>query len=156
MAIITTTTTTMETATRTTAGIGRTRALGVLGATAAAAAVWALAVPLLGIQLMVRFGGAAPQPVGIAYVVAASLVGSLLGWGLLTVLERRTARARGIWTGMALVVGLGSLSLPLTAATTMSTRISLTLMHVAVAGVLIAVLRRMPAPPQLGSRGSDR
>lgn len=150
------TTITIDGATPTTAPRGRTRALGVLGATAAACAVWAVAVRLFGVQLSVRFGGGAPQIVGIDYVLAASLVGSLLGWGFLTLLERRTSRARSIWTGVAMAVLLGSLSLPLTAATTMSSRISLALMHVAVATVLITALRRLPTRSQFRSPGSDR
>ncbi|MGA8015597.1 MAG: DUF6069 family protein [Candidatus Dormiibacterota bacterium] len=150
------TTITIDSATPTTARTGRIRALGVLGAAVAAVAVWAIAVRLFGVQLSVRFGSGAPQIVGIDYVVAASLVGSLLGWGFLTVLERRTSRARGIWTGVAVALLLGSLSLPLTAATTMSSRISLALMHLAVAAVLIPALRRLPTPPRFASPGSGR
>jgi Family of unknown function (DUF6069) len=118
------------------------RALGVAGGVAAALAVWAIAVPLLGIHLLVRFGNGAPQNVGLDVVVGASLVASLCGWGLLASLERRTARARTIWTGVALVFLLVSVSLPLSAGTTTSTRVALALMHLAVAAVLIPVLRR--------------
>ena len=48
-----------------TIGTGRTRLLGVAGATLAAVAVWMIEVPLLGIHLLTRFGNAAPQTVGI-------------------------------------------------------------------------------------------
>ena len=120
---------------------GRTRVLGVGGAVLAAVAVWVLAVPLLGLHLVVRFGNASPQSVGIGFVVAASLIASLAGWGLLVMLERRTTRARAIWTGVAIAVLLVSLSLPLVAGTTASTRVALAAMHVAVAAVLIPALR---------------
>lgn len=123
----------------------RIRALGVAGAVLAAVAVWAIAVPLLGAHLTIRFGTGAAQDVGIGYVVGASLVASLAAWGLLALLERRTARARSVWTGVAVVVLVVSLSLPLTAGTTTSATTALALMHVAVAAVLIPTLRRRSA-----------
>jgi Family of unknown function (DUF6069) len=126
------------------ATVGRVRlnrALGVAGGTAAALAIWAVAVPLLGLHLLVRFGNSAPQSVGAGLVLGASLAASMCGWGLLVVLERRTAHARTIWTGVAIVVLLVSLSLPLTAGTTLPTKAALALMHVAVATVLVLALR---------------
>jgi|HubBroStandDraft_1064217.scaffolds.fasta_scaffold08373_6 hypothetical protein len=127
-----------------TAGItrlGRTRALGVGGAVLAAVAVWVVAVPLLGVHLLVRFGSGAAETVGVDYVVGASVIASLAGWGLLAMLERRTSRARSIWTVVAIVVLLVSLSLPLSVAATTASKIVLALMHVAAAAVLIPVLR---------------
>jgi hypothetical protein len=128
--------------TRTTTRISRSRALSVAGAVVAAVAVWALAVPVLGSHLTIRFGSGAPQTVGVGFIVAGSLVGGALGWGLLTLLERRTARARTIWTAAAIGVLLASLSLPLIAGTTLSTKVALALMHLAVGGVVIPGLRR--------------
>jgi hypothetical protein len=128
-----------------TAGItrlGRTRAFGVGGAVLATVAVWVVAVPLLGVHLLIRFGSGAAETVGVDYVVGATLIASLAAWALLTVLERRTARARAIWTVVAVVVLLVSLSLPLSVATTSASKIVLALMHVAAAAVLIPVLRR--------------
>ena len=119
---------------------------GVAGAVLAAVAVWAIAVPLSGTHLLIRFGSGAAQSIGIDYVIGASLAASLAGWGLLALLERRTARARRIWTGIAFVVVVLSLRLPLTAGTTMSSKVALALMHVAVAAVLIPAMRRSPAP----------
>jgi hypothetical protein len=118
------------------------RAVSLAGATLAAVAVWALAVPILGTSLVVRFGDGAPQTIGIELVVMGSLTGSLLGLGALVVLEKFTARARSIWTTAAIGVLLVSLSLPLVAGTTGSTKAALALLHVAVAGVLIPTLRR--------------
>jgi hypothetical protein len=79
--------------------------------------------------------------VGIGLVVGASVIGSLLGWGLLALLERRTARARTVWTVVAVTVLLVSLSLPLIAGTTVPAKIALAMMHVAIAAVLIPALR---------------
>jgi hypothetical protein len=118
------------------------RALGVVGAALAAAAVWAIAVPLLGVQLQVRFGSGALQGVGIDAVLISSLLGSLVGWGVLALLEQRTARARTIWTGLAAAGVLASLSLPLIAGATLSTKATLACMHLAVGAVLIPAMRR--------------
>src|SRR5258707_113235 len=90
----------------------RARILGVLGATLAAAAVWVVAVPVLGLHLVTRFGNADAQNVGFGLVVIASLVGSLAGLGLLVVLEKVISRAVTVWTAVAVVVLLASLSLP--------------------------------------------
>ena len=108
----------------------------------AAAAVWAIAVPLFGVQLQVRFGSGALQSVGIATVLISSLFGSLVGWGVLALLEQRTARARAIWTGLAAAGLLASLSMPLIAGATISTKATLALMHLAVGAVLIPAMRR--------------
>jgi hypothetical protein len=105
-------------------------------------AVWAIAVPVLGIHLIIRFGSAAPESVEVGLVAGASALASLAAWGLLALLERRTRRARSIWTAIAVVVLLVSLSLPLSAGTTNSVRATLALMHVVVAAILIPTLRR--------------
>ena len=130
--------------------VARSRALTVAAATVAAVAVWAISVPLLGVHLLVRFGTGATQSVGIDYVAGATVLASLAGWGVLALLERRTARARTIWTGAALVVVLVSLSLPLTAGTTSSTTAVLAVMHVAVAAILIPGLRRTSSAQNQG------
>ena len=120
----------------------RVRALAVVGAAFVALAVWAAAVPLLGADLLVRPPGGSPQPVGPGSIVGASLIASALGWALLALLERRTVRARTIWTGLALVVVLLSLAGPLTAGTTAAGKVVLALMHLAVAALVIPALRR--------------
>lgn len=124
---------------------GRARALGVAGAAVAAMTVWAIAVPGLGISLLIRFGSGAAQTVQPGLVAGAALAASLCGWGLLAALERRTPRARAIWTILAVAVTIASLSLPAVAGTTASAAAALALMHLAVAAVLIPALRRSPA-----------
>jgi len=137
------------------ARLARTRALSVAGAVLAAAGVWVVAVPLLGAHLLVRFGAGVPETVGIGLVVGATLVASVCAWGLLALLERRTPRARTIWTGVAGVVLLVSLSLPLTAGIALSTKATLALMHVTAASVLIPSLRRSSSAHRIrtGIRG---
>ena len=120
----------------------RNRILGVAGATLAAAVIWAIEVPLLGIHLQTQFGNTAPQDVTIVLVVISALAGSLAGWGVLALLELRYARARTIWTWIALAVLLVSFSAPFSAGTTTTTKFALAVMHLAVAAVLIPTLRR--------------
>ncbi len=91
-------TTTRTYAARHTNQLLRTRALGVVGAVIAAVAVWVIEVPILGLHLDIRFGSGAVQTIGIGFVLGATLFASLLGWALLAILERRTPRARTIWT----------------------------------------------------------
>ncbi|WP_432993334.1 DUF6069 family protein [Dactylosporangium sp. CA-233914] len=118
------------------------RAAAVLGAVAAPAAIWLIAVPGLGHRLVVADNrGGPPLDVGLPVVVTLALLASLAGWALLAVLERLTRRAPAIWPACALVVLALSFA-PLTGpGTPMSTKLPLALMHVAVAAVLIPLLR---------------
>jgi hypothetical protein len=119
-----------------------TRTTAVIGATAAAVAIWAVATAA-GADLTVSFGPGQPiQKITIVNVVVAALVGSLAGWGLLALLRRFTTNARAIWTAIAIVVALLSLGGPLSAIASTGTKVSLVAMHLAVATVLIVVLRR--------------
>jgi hypothetical protein len=118
----------------------RDRALAVLGAVLAVLAVWVVAVPLLGADLLVRTGDQT-RPVGVGSVVAISLVAGLLAWALLALLERRPG-GRQRWTAVAVVLLVLSLSGPLTAGETAAAKAGLVLLHLAVAAVLIPGLRR--------------
>jgi hypothetical protein len=120
----------------------RARALAVAAATLAPLVVWLVAVPLAGATLQVRPGGGSTQTVPAGTVVVVALLASLAGWTLLAVLERRTIRARAMWTVIALIALLLSLAGPLTAAATATTAAVLVSMHLAVAGVLLTGLRR--------------
>ncbi len=117
------------------------RLLTVIGAAAAALAVWALAVPVAGTDLSARMG-AGPQPVGPVMVVLASLAAGLAGWALLAVLERFTAKARRIWTITALAVLALSLTGPLGSATGTAATLVLLLMHLVVGSVVVLGLTR--------------
>lgn len=124
------------------------RSIAATAAVLAALVVWAVAVPLLGVQLTVRMtpGSGSVQTIGVGFVLAASVLAALLGWGLLVALERRTQRAGTVWTVAAAVVLLLSLAGPLTAAVTTGGTVSLVLLHLSVAAVLIPLLRRTAAP----------
>lgn len=118
-------------------GQSRVRALCVAGGAAAAAIVWAIEVPLLGVRLSIRYGAMHPQTVVAGQVVGAALVAALLGWLLLTRLERRTPRYRATWTGAAVLVLVISLALPLAVATTTSAAAGLIALHLTVGAVVI-------------------
>jgi hypothetical protein len=119
----------------------RTPVATVLGATAAAIAIWAVAT-MAGVELTVSYAPGPPMKITVVNVVVAALVGSLAGWGLLSLLRRFTAKARSVWTVTAIVAALLSLGGPLSATASASTKVSLVAMHLAVATVLISVLRR--------------
>ncbi|KFG77374.1 DUF6069 family protein [Streptomyces mutabilis] len=107
--------------------------------------VWLVADPLLGHRLWIA-DGEQELDIGVVPVAFVALLASLSGWGLLAALERSgVRRARVIWTGAAGAV-LAVSFLPL-AGNGMDggTRVSLALMHLAVAAVLI---------PGLGGRSS--
>lgn len=134
-------TTTISRPAPTSAQTTRTRALAIAVAAVAAFAVWVVAVPLLGGDLRFRFGHGAVQTVEPAAVVAGTIVASLLGWAVLAVLEKRSRRAARIWTGIAVAALLVSLIFPIVAGIATSTKITLILMHLAVAAVVIPALR---------------
>ncbi|MEV5893450.1 DUF6069 family protein [Nonomuraea fuscirosea] len=117
------------------------RLLTVLGAAVAAVAVWVLAVPVAGTELIVRMG-AGTQPVGPVAVVLAGLAAGLAGWALLAVLERVTAKAGRIWTITALAVLALSLTGPLGSATGPAATLVLLSMHLVVGAVVILGLTR--------------
>ncbi len=120
---------------------GRPRALCAAGGALAAALAWIVEVPLLGIHLNFRFGAGHAQTIAIGQVIGIALAASLLGWLLLTLLERRTPRARLLWTTIALAALAASLALPL-AATTTSAVTGLIVMHLTVGAVVIPTMAR--------------
>ncbi|GAA3587651.1 hypothetical protein GCM10022419_082400 [Nonomuraea rosea] len=115
--------------------------LTVVGAPAAALAVWALAVPIAGNTLTVRMG-AGTQPVEPGSVLVVSLLVGLAGWALLAILERFASRPGRIWTIVALAVLVLSLLGPLGSAVGIATTLVLVLMHLAVGTVLVLGLAR--------------
>jgi hypothetical protein len=115
--------------------------LTVVGAPAAALAVWALAVPVAGNTLTVRMG-TGTQPVEPGSVLVVSLLVGLAGWALLAVLERFASRPGRIWTIVALAVLVLSLLGPLGSAVGIATMLVLLLMHLAVGIVLVPGLAR--------------
>ena len=119
----------------------RRRLLVIVAGASGAALIWAVAT-LFGAQLLVRFGSGAPQAVGLGFVLAGALTAPLLSWLLLAFLEHRTPHARTLWTRIAVIVLFVSFALPLVAGTTVSTKLTLMLMHVTVGSFVIVGLRR--------------
>jgi len=124
--------------------LGR-RALAVVAAPAAAAAIWALEVPVGGARLEVHFGPSGAQVIGIAPILAASVLASLAGWASLEALERRAAQPRRTWTALAAVVLFASLALPLPTAVSLGATIALIGLHLGVGATLIPQLHASAA-----------
>ncbi|RAY13035.1 hypothetical protein DPM19_21255 [Actinomadura craniellae] len=116
----------------------RDRALAVAGSVVAALVVWLVAGPILGDDMVVAPEGRESGAVPAGAVLVFALVSSLLGWAALAVLERLArARAKLIWTILAIVVLVVSMAPVLDVEATGETKVALALMHVAVAAVLI-------------------
>jgi hypothetical protein len=119
---------------------GRARALCAAGGALAAALAWIVEVPLLGIHLNFRFGTGHIQTIAVGQVIGVTVAASLLGWLLLALLERRTARSRLLWTTIALAALAVSLALPLAVATTTSAAVGLIVMHLIVGTAVIPAM----------------
>jgi len=124
------------------------RALGVIGlATGLSAAVWVLAVPMLGVELDVADypgGPVGARTVGLASVIVTSVVAGLAGWASLALLTRVTQRGRVIWTWLAAAVTAISAGAPMQLTGTASAAVSLVAMHLVVGTVLITGLVSRP------------
>ena len=117
----------------------RPAALAVAGAAGAAVLAWAVAVPVLGVDLRVGTEGAATA-VGPGSVVAAAVLAGLLGWALLALLVRSVARPGTVWRVVAVVVLLLSLGGPLAMGVGTASVVVLLTLHAVVAAVLIPLL----------------
>ena len=85
--------------------------------------------------------GRASQDLNALFVILMSGVPALLGWGLLALLEKFTAKAVIVWRIIAAVVLLLSLAGPFTGTSiTTDNRLWLAAMHVTVGVVLIGLL----------------
>lgn len=112
--------------------------LGALGAVL----VWVIADPLLGVDFSVTSSGTTTV-VGPGLIVGMAVLFSLLGWGLLAVLERFSQRARVIWTTVAVVVTLLSLVMPFNSGEAeTAAKWSLLVMHLVVAAAVIPLFAR--------------
>lgn len=131
----------------------RRRALTVAGATAAAMVVWLVAWTA-GTRPTVTMGGQAPMAIGLPMVVATALTASLAAWIAVSALERLTRHARQLWPTVTLIT-LAASFLPIASGQADgATRVSLTMMHIAVAAVLIPGLLPAPHGPGRNPQGS--
>jgi Family of unknown function (DUF6069) len=133
------TTVTNETAQRTRVGWAR---IGGVAATAAVAAtaVWLLWTQAGGVELEVK-SGAGSQQIGVGSVILSSLLIALAGGALLRWWEGRSERGTRRWTMLAVGIAVLSLITP-TSALTVAAGLALVSLHVVVAVVVIAGLRR--------------
>ncbi|MEV4135139.1 DUF6069 family protein [Dactylosporangium sp. NPDC049742] len=115
------------------------RPLAIAGAAVLALIVFFIARSAAG-DLVVKSGGS-EQTVSAVAVVATVVIAGLLGWGLLALLERFTAKGRTIWTVIAVVFLLLSLLGPL-GGTDAGTKVSLALLHLLVGAVIITAFTR--------------
>jgi hypothetical protein len=122
--------------------VRRARSLAVGGATLATSAIY-LAAHAMGTDFALTDPGkSASHALILPEIIVFTLVFSLLGWGALALLERYTRRAKTIWTVLATaVLALSFVPLAIEQATA-DTKIMLSLIHLAVAAVLVPVLRQ--------------
>lgn len=115
---------------------------GAVAVTAAVAAtvVWLLWTQVGDVELEVK-SGAGTQQVGLVSVIVSSMVVTLVGGVLLRWWERRSEQGRRRWTILAVGVAVISMITP-TSALTLAAGLGLASLHVVVAVVVIAGLRR--------------
>lgn len=124
---------------------GRSR-LAIVGIAAVAALLdWVILVPIAGLTLTARQGGV--QHIGAPAVVISTIVVTFAGWALLSILERRTPRARDIWTVVATIVCITSLGSPLTNGIGTGAKLGLASLHLVVGVIVILGLRRTALSP---------
>lgn len=120
--------------------------LAVVGIAAVAALLdWVILAPVAGLTLTARQGGV--QHIGAPAVVISTIVVTFAGWALLSILERRTPRARHIWTIVATIVCITSLGSPLTNGIGTGAKLGLASLHLVVGVIVILGLRRTALSP---------
>ncbi|ELP69452.1 DUF6069 family protein [Streptomyces turgidiscabies] len=128
----------------------RLRALAVLATVVAGALIWLVAHSVLDIDLRVPDGPGSTTTTALALpaVLIGTAVVSLLGWGLLALLEKfAAARSRTVWTVAAVLVLVVSLFAPLFGAgLSGGNRATLVLLHLTVGAILVPAFRRSSAP----------
>ena len=121
------------------------RLIAVAVAMAAALAIWTVAEAAFGIDVRapVFDGSPEPLPIRAVDVLLVSMLLSFAGWGFLAILERLTARAAQVWLTIAVAALALSLATPWAGTgVSVSNRVMLMLLHLAVGSVLIPALYR--------------
>ena len=116
------------------------RGTAVVGAMALNAVLWGIA-SLLGADFVLT-DSTGTGVVNLPVAVIFTAIFGLLGWGTLALLERFTGRAVAIWTGLAVAVALLSIVPIFLEGASTATRVALTVLHLAVAAVLVPAFRR--------------
>lgn len=136
---------TTETSTRpvsATPSTWRLRTIAVVGSVVGSVVIYSIAKGAGADFLVDQHNGQGAQAIGLGTVIGASLFVSLLGWGLLALLERFNRKPVKVWTIVASVVTALSYVLLLVVGAAAATKLSLFLIHTFVAAVIIALLRR--------------
>ncbi|MFC4947321.1 DUF6069 family protein [Pseudonocardia sp. GCM10023141] len=107
----------------------------------AALVLWIVLVPVAGLELAALQGPALLQVDAVSVAVATAVVG-LLGWGLLALLERRSASGLRYWTIVAACVCVLSTGDPLINGVTLGAKLGLAALHLVVGLVVIVGFRR--------------
>lgn len=103
----------------------------------AALAIWVIADPIAGANLGFSDGNDnMPGDIGPVEVTIVTLLTGVVGWGVLRLLGRFTARAQAIWTVIAVVFLLFSL-VPTFDAASAGATVALLAMHLTVGGIYI-------------------
>ena len=116
------------------------RATALVGTAAVIAVLWAIGAAL-GVDYVLS-DSMGTAVIGLPVAVAAAAVFALLGWGALAMLERFTRHGMTIWTVLAVGVALLSVVPVFLEEATAGTHAALTVLHLAVAAVLIPLVRR--------------
>jgi hypothetical protein len=120
-------------------GAARTAAMAVTGTATATISVWAIAQATAGLR--VRLGSGPVTHVGAPSVLVVSVLAALAALGTRALAERIFTNPGRTWSRLAAGALVVSLVGPLSAGTTMITKVLLVCMHIAAAAVLIAILR---------------
>jgi hypothetical protein len=123
--------------------LGTRRPVIIVAATMAPLFIWLVARVGFGLDVRSPTLNGQHFEIGPLVVLLTALVPSLLGWGLLAILERITTYARLIWIVVALTGLMLSLDMPLSGTgASVGDRITLVLMHLSVGTILIPGLAR--------------
>ena len=115
------------------------RAATVVAATAVDAALWGVASALgTDFRLTDSMGSVVISP---TIAASATAIFAVLGWVSLALLERLTRHARTAWIALAVVIAAASIAPIFLEQATGATRAALTVLHLAVAVVLIPGFR---------------
>ena len=118
----------------------RYRLLAVAVAVVAPIVVWIVA-SVAGVDFVVTSPAFGTLSIDVPLVIVSTVPIALAAWGVLALLERRTPRARRIWTIVGVVVLVLSLPPLALLEATVATKVALGFMHLAAGLPLILMLR---------------
>jgi hypothetical protein len=125
------------------------RITAVVAGALVGAVVWAILAEAMDGLTQPGFGGQASRPLEAVVVVVASLLGGLLGWAALAVVERVLHRDRRTWLDVVSAAFALSLGGPLSGTgVTAGDRLALVFLHVTVAAVVLPLLYRSAGAPE--------